>query len=159
MVNLFMIKALLFDFSGVLLFPKDRSYRGALNDLNKKLSQNPDYNFLDYFVLNNELMNYLGQLKNKLPVYMFTSGTIQEAPEIKGDLDRMFTRIFSASKMGVEKGDQESYKKIAMDINCEPSEIFYADDFGPNVQAAISAGCHAVLYKDNPQIISELQEI
>jgi HAD superfamily hydrolase (TIGR01549 family) len=154
-----MIKALLFDFSGVLLFPKDKSYHGALNVLNKKLRQNPNYNFLEYFELNNELMDYLMPLKSKIPVHMFTSGTIQESPEIKEDVDKIFARIFSASKMGVEKSDPESYRKIATEINCEPSEIFYTDDFGPNVEAAKSAGCNAVLYKDNPQIISELQKI
>lgn len=154
-----MIKALLFDFSKVLLFPKDESYKGGLNELNNKLRGEPDFHFFDHFELNFELLEFLKGMKNKIPIYMFTKEIIQESPEIKEQVSEVFSGIFSAMKMGILKADPESYKLIAGQLNLAPPEIFYTDDKEENIEAAKSAGCKAIRYENNLQIISELQKI
>jgi hypothetical protein len=56
-----LIKAIVFDFSRVLLFAKDPGYKDDLNPLHRKLlEQDASYPFLDYFYLNQELLHYLG---------------------------------------------------------------------------------------------------
>lgn len=153
-----MIKALLFDFSRVLLFPKDKSYKGGLNELNNKLREESDYRLLDHFYLNTELLNFLKN-QNNLPVYIFTQETIQESPEIKDKIKGIFRRIFSGRRMGLEKSNPDSFAVVAKEMGFDSSEIFYTDDTGKNVKAAKTAGCSAVKYLDNAQIISELQKI
>lgn len=155
-----MIKALLFDFAKVLLFNKDRNYHGGLNDLNNLLSKkNPDYSFLAAFELNTELLNFLEKIKTKIPVYMFTSETIQERPEVAGEIVKVFSKIYSAKKIGIAKTNPEAYKFIAKDLNLLPEEILFVDDNNTNVQAAILAGMKVVQYKDNSQILLYLKEM
>ena len=114
-----MIKAFLFDFSRTLLFPKDKNYTGGLNSLHKGLSENANYRFLDNFELNKELMDYLFSIKEKMSIYMFTSETIQETPEIKSGVSKVFSRIFSAKEMGMDKKDPETYKFISNELKLE----------------------------------------
>jgi len=73
-----MIKAIVSDFSRVLLFPKDKSYQGSLNALHKELSEKPSYNALDFFELNVGLLDFYKSLKDRIPVYIFTSDVIQD---------------------------------------------------------------------------------
>lgn len=152
-----MIKALLFDFSRTLLFPKDNSYKGGLNELNNELRKDPSFHFLDHFELNTELINFLKE-KN-LPLYIFTQETVQESPEIKDDVNKVFSRIFVAKRMGVEKSDPNSFKLIAKELGLNPEELFYADDIEKNVKAARLAGLKAIQYENNTELISELQKI
>ena len=159
------IKAILFDFSKTLLHPKDSSYTGSLNALHKELSGEDffaPYPFLDYFFLNNELLDFVAEeKKNGLKIYMFTTERIQERPEIKDTLKRIFDHIFTARDL-VAKGIQaESLKKvkevpeafqiIASDIQLSPSEILFIDDSPANIHAAQKAGYHTVQFpSDTP---------
>jgi hypothetical protein len=79
-----MIRAIITDFSRVLLFPTDSNYTGGLNELNNnQFKENPNYSFLDFFTINNELLKYYSDLNKIVPVYIFTSETIQDHPSIK----------------------------------------------------------------------------
>ena len=78
-----MITAIIFDFSRVLLFPKDKNYKGKLNALHRELSKKPDYDVLENFEFNDELLSYLDKIKNKIDLYVFTTGIIQDSPKIK----------------------------------------------------------------------------
>jgi len=149
-----MVKALLFDFSFTLLFPRDTNYRGELNGLYRKLSQIPNYDFLSNFFLNEELMIFLTNLKEKYKIYMFTSGTIQNASEIKDKVDALFDKIFSAEEMMLSKRDPESYTKVSEMIDLPKEQILFVDDIESNVLAAKNAGMEAFQYKDNKSLMN-----
>lgn len=151
-----MIKALLFDFSRTLLFPKDKTYTGGLNDLHKKIQENPNYNFLESFELNKELLDYLETIKNKFGLHIFTSESIQEDPAIKDDLAKIFTKIFSAKEIGLSKKDPKAYQFIAKELNLNTDEILFIDDSSENLESAKTAGLQTLQYKDN-SIIKELK--
>lgn len=153
-----MIKALLFDFSRTLLFPHDKTYIGGLNDLYKKLSTNSDFNFLETFELNGELIDYIEAVKDKLPSYIFTSESIQDDPAIIDKLNSTFTKIFSAKKMGISKKDPRAYEFIAKELNFNPNEILFIDDSLENIEVAINAGLETMHYKDN-SIINVLKNL
>lgn len=87
---------LLFDFSRVLLFPKDPTYTGSLNGLYKEHKNDPDFNFFHYFELNEELLTYLDGIKDKANLYIFTSESIQDAPEIAPRVAEVFKQVYSA---------------------------------------------------------------
>lgn len=154
-----MIKAIVSDFSRVLLFPKDTSHQGGLNVLHKKLSQNPEYNPLDHFELNMELLDFYRSLKEKYPLYIFTKDSIQEAPEFQKYLQPVFEKIFSASKMNTSKKDPEAYRKIAADLDLNPETILYIDDSAENIEAANKANLHSIQYQTNEVLFTEVKKL
>ena len=69
------VTVLLFDFSRVLLFAKERGYTGLLNPLHARLMRcNKRYGFFDYFELNEELLKFLEKIKDKFDLFIFTAG-------------------------------------------------------------------------------------
>ena len=155
-----MITTLLFDFSRVLLFAKDKNYKEDLNPLNKKLlEENPNYDFLNYFELNQELLNFLETIKDKFELCIFTSGSIQNAKEIRPKLDKVFKNIFSAEELDLSKKESAGYTEIAKKINKTPSEILFIDDSQANIQAASEAGLNTFQYQDNESLIEKIKSI
>ena len=153
-----MIKAWLFDLSRVLLFPVDKNYKGELNKLHKELSGNPNYSFWEHFYLDENELSFLDGFKDKHDLYMFTSGTIQNAPEIRPRLDAIFKKIYSAEEIGLTKKDSKAYEFIAEDLGCTPDEICYIDDSEENVKAARTACVNVRLYRDFDKLKKDLEE-
>lgn len=151
-----MIKALVTDFSRVLLFPKDKTYTGSLNGLLRDLSTQANYKLLDSFELNTELLEYYKSLAEKLDLYVFTSERIQDSPEFQPFIKPVFKEIFSALKMEVDKKDEDAYKKLVTTVNLDPTEIIYIDDSEVNIEAANKAGLQTILFKDNESLKTEL---
>lgn len=149
-----MIKAILLDFSRVLLFPKDKSYTGSLNDLHRQNLIKDNYSIFDYFELNNELLAFLEKLKNKYKLYILTSETIQDAPEFAPYLSPLFTKVYSALKIGFKKDESRIYHFIAQDIGFKEEEILFIDDTQKNLIAAQRAGLQTIHYISNKDIIA-----
>jgi HAD superfamily hydrolase (TIGR01509 family) len=155
-----MNKVLLFDFSRVLLFAKDKTYTDDLNPLHKKLSsEDSNYNFLDYFELNEELLKFLETVKDKFNLYIFTSGSIQNAKEISSQLEKIFIKTFSAEELGVSKKDPNAYSLVVQKIGVTPEEVLFIDDSQTNIEAASSADLNTFLYKDNLSLITTINSL
>lgn len=154
-----MINTLLFDFSRVLIFPKDKAYKGDLNPLHAALSKNPGYNFLDHFELNTDLMDFLRGIKNKYGLYIFTSGSIQDAPEIQPEIREVFVKVYSAERIGYSKRDQASYQFIANDLHKRPDEILFVDDTTANIEPANAAGLETLLFTSTQDATSKIRQI
>jgi HAD superfamily hydrolase (TIGR01509 family) len=152
-----MVKALITDFSRVLLFPKDKNYKGSLNALHKELSNQQGYNILDYFEVNTELLDYYKSIRDKVALYIFTSETIQDSPELQPFIQHVFSAVYSALKMGVSKKDEDTYRKLSSLIGFPADEIVYIDDSGVNVNAAKKVSLQTILYKDNKSLKEEIQ--
>ena len=154
-----MIKALLFDFARTLLFPVNKTYQGGLNSLYRKLVQTPNFDFLSNFELNEEAFIFLGNLKYKYKLYMFTSESIQDAPEIKDKVDSLFDKIFSAEQMMLDKKDTETYKKLADIMELDVQDILFVDDNPDNILAARDAGMTTLQYKDNKSLMNYITSL
>ncbi len=147
-----MIKALVSDFSRVLLSPKDKNYTDGLNALHKKLSAGGRYDFWSYFQLNQELIDFYKILAKKIDLYLFTSEYIQEHPSIRPHMEEIFKTVFSGANLDLKKTDTQAYKTIAEKINLKPEEILYIDDKQVNIDAAKKAGMAIILYESNKQL-------
>lgn len=159
MVNFFkMISVLVFDLSRVLLFPKDKNYKGGLNDLHDGLSKKKDYHILDHFEFNEELIAYLDSIKNRIALYVFTTGIIQNSPEMRERLKQTFKKIFSAEEIGLSKKDPKSFLYIAKVIGKKPEEILYIDDSFDGVKVAKRANYNAEQYHKLQKTMDNLQE-
>ena len=152
-----MIKAVISDFSRVLLVPKDKSYSGGLNELHQKLAQQTDYNPLVYFELNLRLLDFYSSLKDTYSLFVFTSETIQNAPEFRAYLEPVFDEMISALDLGVNKKDIQAYTKLVAKLNLKVDEVMYIDDSVDNVEAATQAGLKAILFKDNLEVIEKIR--
>lgn len=154
-----MIKAILSDFSRVLLFPKDESYGGSLNGLYRQEKGSHDFRFFDFFYLNEDLLNYYKSLRSKVKIYMLTSEQIQNDPALQPYLAPVFDEIFSAEDMGVHKKQAEAYQLVAQEAGLQPEEILFIDDSKVNLDAASEAGCMTLQFLDNDHTKPDIQEV
>jgi len=155
-----MIKAIISDFSYVLLFPNNAAYRGSLNAKHQELSADDEgYDFFGTFLLNEELMDVYKSYSDKIPAYIYTSAYIQEHDPVKKKLDPVFKRILSAARMGNKKSKASSYGEVCREIGVETHEAVFIDDSPTNVEAAEQAGLHAIQHVSNEQSIKEIQKI
>ncbi len=154
-----MITTLLFDFSRVLLNVKDESYTGFLNTLHEEWSSKPGYNFFDYFELNEELLKFLETIKDKYSSYIYTTGSVQNVPDVRKRIDPIFRKIYSSEESGLNKKDPQSYLFIAKDLNKNPGEILFTDDQPANIEAAKIAGLATIHFQSTAQFINELSKI
>lgn len=148
-----MIKALISDFSGVVLKPVDDSYAGGLNALNNKLSTKGDYDFWRYFQVNENLLTFYKSINTKVDVYVFTTGHIQEHPALQSMLKGAFKEVFSSERLGLNSKDSDAYAAIVDKIGLKPEEILYIDDKPENIDQANSLGINTILYISNEQAI------
>lgn len=142
-----MIKSLLFDFSRTLLFPKDNQYVGSLNELYRLKRDEINFNFFNYFKLNDRLINLIKPLKNKYKLAIFTSDSIQNDPAIYNQLSSVFSKIYSAKEIGFSKSDPRSYEFIINDLDLSPEEIIFIDDSKVNIDAASIAKLDTITYE------------
>jgi len=153
-----MVTTILSDFSGVILRSKERNYSGTLNARNKELSaKNPAYSFSDYFEFNTELLDLYRRLKPKYFLNIFTTGTIQNRPEVKKIIGPIFENVFSANEYGLNKKDPAAYLFIAGKLNKKPAEIIYIDDQESNTLAAQKAGLKVIYYIGFQETIKQLK--
>ena len=155
----YMIKAVISDFSRVLLFPRDATYEGSLNEQYKEHCQEPGYNVLDHFRLNTELLDYYASLQEKVDFYLFTSDIIQDALAFQPSLQPLFRRIFSAAKMGSHKRDHNAYQTIAHKLHLPPSEILYIDDVAENIAAAKAMGFVTLQYDTTQNVMQHMKTL
>src|SRR5579862_1388840 len=139
-----MTKAIIFDFSRVLLFPRDKTYKGSLNELHKNYINKPDYKVFDLFELNIELLTFLDKIMHKAKLYILTTDIIQDSPEFEKYLKPKFQKIFSASKMTLSKKESKIYHEIANSLGLNPENVLIIDDSIDNLKAAREAGMEII---------------
>lgn len=156
-----MITSILSDFSKVLLFSKDGNYTGSLNGLNRSLIEEfgENYNFFDYFKLNQELLDVYQTLQEEYPIYIFTSDAIQNRPEVREVIDPIISGLYSAKDFNVSKKKSASYLLIAEKMNKTTAEILYIDDQLENIEAAQQAGMRTVQFRHVDMLMLELKNL
>lgn len=144
-----MITTILSDFSYVLLFPNDKHYSGTLNGLYQTLLGQPKkINIFDYYRLDDNLLNYYQSLKKKYSLNIFTSGSIQNHPQLRAKLEPVFTNILTAADFKLSKSDPIVYRLVAEKLKKKASEILFIDDQEKNIKAAQKAGLNGFVYQN-----------
>ena len=151
------MQALIFDFSRVLVFPKDPNYDGSLNGLHSKLSSEPNYNILDHITPNQELLNFLENETGNIRKFIFTGGSIQSVPLLSKAIGHIFERIFTTEEVG-QKNEPGSYIKITGLTGLEPTSTFFTDNLEENIQAAHTAGLKTHHFQTTTKLFVPLQE-
>ena len=133
MLKYTMTKVLLFDFFGVL-------YDGQ--------------------ELNSELLGFLNKLKKKYKLAILTSSYYAvNNSEIKKELDKVFIEYFFTKDLGLSKEDEQCYLSVAKQLEVEPEEILFVDDWRSRARAAREAGCEAVIFDKNEKFFNDYSHL
>ena len=154
-----MIKAIISDFSRVLLFLKEENPLIKLNDFHEKKLESGDYDFWQYFRLNEELLEFYRQLSEEIDLYIFTTRYIQEYPPLKEKLVKVFANIISAHQLGLKKDNPTAFQYLIKKTGFPPEQILYIDDKPANLKAAKGVGLNTFQYRNNQETITFLKEV
>jgi len=150
LMDIEIIKLIIWDFSRTILFPANVNYTGGLNLL---AEQNPDTPFHELFYLDRELLNGIFALKETVTSIIFTTGTVQNNVEVMPKLRKIFASIENVKSVGFAKEDQRAYKKLCEKFGVKPSEALFIDDELRNIKAANMAGLHTEHFEQNTDIV------
>jgi FMN phosphatase YigB (HAD superfamily) len=143
-----MIKAIVFDFYKVFVDNDEGSYIGGLSD---------KVVVLEHFALNEGLLEFAKKLSQRYQLFIFTTGFIHNEIEIHHKISKIFTYAYNINEIGHTKNEPEAYTTLASLMNIKPEEIVFIDDSQENVDAAKKAGCTAIRFQTNEQIINDLE--
>lgn len=128
-----MIKAVIFDFSGVLAFDD-----GA----------------------NKELIDYMkSQLSSNYKLAIISNATGYFIDEYLGGDVSLFDEIVLSGQHNFQKPDKEIFEYTAKALDVKPSESIFIDDNQTHVLGAQTAGMQAIYYKNISQMKSELEKL
>ena len=123
----------------------------------------------------NEFMNdlwhwYLGTLNEELAVFFaglrphyqtailsnsFVGARTKE--QEKYHFHEITDQIIYSHEVGLAKPDKRIYELTCERLNMRPEEIIFVDDAEPNIVAALEYGIHGILFKNNTQVIADIQ--
>lgn len=154
-----MYNTLIVDFSRVLIFSHEQVE--SLNEHHKHLTQHTEnYQVLDHFYLNDELLLLLDEVKDSLQVCLFSDSSLHSLPEIRERLNQTFKQIISADESGHKKTDPQAYEWLLKRLGAQPDKTIFLDDKAANVSAAQAAGIHAVIqFEDNGRSLPILRAL
>ena len=69
-----------------------------------------------------------------------------------------FEHIYISAEMGLAKPDPKIYQAVVSDLQKDPSEIVFVDDFIENIQAARKVGWNAIHFRSRKGALLELAE-
>lgn len=151
-----MITTIISDFSYVILFPVDASYSGTLNEMYSELLEGGDFDYLEYYSFNDDLLAYYKELSENYSVNIFTSGKVQMHPVALQRTAGIFDNTISAMKYDMMKSNPAVYPLMLEELGVSPEEVIFIDDSLKNIEAAKESGIKGIQYKDNESLKAEL---
>ena len=73
-------------------------------------------------------------------------------------IDGIFDHIFISAEVKLAKPDPRIYQHVINELQQDPSEMIFVDDFIENVKAAKAEGLHAIHFRYRDQALNELAE-
>jgi glucose-1-phosphatase len=107
------------------------------------------------------LLDYAKSLKPDYKIGLLSNAWVDSRKRL-GKLFH-FIEVFDVSIFSYEvetrKPDKEIYKIILKELNVEPSEAIFIDDFPENVEGAISLGINAILFQNTQDTIHQINSL
>jgi glucose-1-phosphatase len=108
-----------------------------------------------------ELVDFIRSLRNDYRIGLLSNawtGTRAALTDRYAFLDAFDVTIFS-DEVGLKKPDPAIYHRILGELEVDPAEAVFVDDFQENTDAARKLGMHAVHFKSREQTIRELKAL
>lgn len=74
-------------------------------------------------------------------------------------IDQVFDQIFISAEINLAKPDDRVYQYVIQQLEGEPGEMVFLDDFEENVEAARQNGLNAIHFRSREQALGELREL
>ena len=117
--------------------------------------------YLKTHTINQEMVDYIGELRKKYKVILLTKNIKHYLDWERKEfgLDGMFDDIINTSEINLPKASTETLNYVLGRYPVEPSEVLYVDDQEINLQDAKNIGMNTVLYQDFDQVKSDFKNI
>jgi len=92
-----------------------------------------------------------------VPIYALSNtNELHYESFIKDPIFSFFKKLFLSFQMNMRKPEPEIYKKLILELNCDPSEILFIDDSVANIQAATTMGINTKLCLNSTVQLKEI---
>jgi epoxide hydrolase-like predicted phosphatase len=175
------IKAILFDFMGVLLLKKqgyiadpvvdaiDKEIGQVTNDIvfKNQVMEQYQLNEIDFekilekidekYEVNNDLWKLLPDLRSKYKLAIINNGTVLTLPmfEKSYDIKGNFDLYINSAIEGIKKPDPKIYLLTAERLGVSAEQCLYMDDIEVNVMAAERLGMKVIWWKNKEKGMKE----
>jgi len=112
----------------------------------------------DYIGVNQRLIDLVDRLKEKYSLYIFTNTIdVHDQEAVKLHIYEHFLYVFKSYVNHICKPEVKSYLYIVNKIKAQPQECLFIDNSVENIQGAEKAGLKGIVYRNIPQLKSELK--
>jgi epoxide hydrolase-like predicted phosphatase len=111
--------------------------------------------------INQQLVKYLASLRDHY-ITAILSNAGSEARRLFTDVfqfHHIVDEMIISAEERVAKPDRRIYEIAMEKLAIQPHQAIFVDDFPENIQAANDFGMHGVLFKDNNQVILEVNQL
>ena len=112
-------------------------------------------------ILDEKIVNFLRALRPRYKTALLSNAwdDLRLMLEEIWEIDDAFDQLVISAEVGLVKPGQLIYQKVIENLNVEPSEAVFVDDFLHNVEGAQSAGLHAVHFRSPDQALADVQKL
>ncbi len=110
---------------------------------------------------NTELIEYARRLRPRYRTGILSNSFVgaREREQAAYGFANLVDDIVYSHECGMSKPDPRIYALSCERLAAEPARTLFLDDHAPNVEAARQCGLRAVLYLDNAQAISDMEDL
>ena len=114
--------------------------------------------FQSLIFINNELVNYIKELKKEYKIYLLSNAmdTFLKRILSQHNLYELFDKIYISSEMKLIKPNIEFFNYVLNDNNIDPNNAIFIDDNIKNVEGAKKAGIDAILFTNTTDLKEKL---
>ena len=110
---------------------------------------------------NAELIEYARGLRPRYRTGILSNSFVgaREREQAAYGFEDLVDELVYSHECGLRKPDPRSYALVCARLDVEAGRMVFLDDSEENVEGARRAGLHAVLYRDNAQAISDIEDL
>lgn len=112
-------------------------------------------------ILDEDLVNFLRALRSKYKTALLSNAwdDLRQMIEEVWQIGDAFDRLIISAEVGVAKPEPGIYQMMAKELQVEPPQTVFVDDFPRNVDGARAAGMQAIRFRSPGQSLGELQKL
>ena len=110
---------------------------------------------------NTELIGYFRELRSRVRTGILSNSFVgaRESERERYGFEDMTDVLVYSHESGTGKPDPAIYRLVCERLDVEPRHAVFVDDHEEALDGARAVGMHAVLFRDNAQVISELEAL
>ena len=111
--------------------------------------------------LDTELLRYIRGWRRAYKTGLISNGMNGTRAMIEGPwaMGELFDAIVLSGEVGIMKPDPRIYLLALQQLQVQPEQAVFIDDFPHNIAGAEAIGMHAIHYRDNPQLFEALERL